>query len=292
MDLFVLTAIATSLLVILLTTIFFLRKTSTEKNDGENRAPPRRGVPVRAQEGVPRRAQLARNQRNRMRQAAAAEAVAEDDDVEPEDEEGETERPMPDFSGEKMGAKKRAKLEAKAEKKVQREAELRIREEKKKKEAVQEEERRRADEKEREEEKAREDAEKKAQEEREKKEYEEYLKLKATFDVEEEGFEENEKDEDNLLRDFIKYIQDNKVVVLEDLATHFKLKTQAVIDRITDLKNSGSLTGVIDDRGKFIHISDVELKAVAKFIKQRGRVSIAELAESSNSLINLVPVSS
>jgi len=43
----------------------------------------------------------------------------------------------------------------------------------------------------------------------------------------------------------------------------------------------------MDDRGKFIYISEEELKAVAKFIKQRGRISIAELAESSNSLIKM-----
>jgi hypothetical protein len=49
------------------------------------------------------------------------------------------------------------------------------------------------------------------------------------------------------------------------------------------------LSGVVDDRGKFIYISPDELEAVAKFVKQRGRVSIAELAESSNKLINLNP---
>lgn len=44
-------------------------------------------------------------------------------------------------------------------------------------------------------------------------------------------------------------------------------------------------TGVIDDRGKFIYITPEELAAVANFIRQRGRVSIAELAQASNSLI-------
>lgn len=39
------------------------------------------------------------------------------------------------------------------------------------------------------------------------------------------------------------YFQDNKVVVLEDLASHFRLKTQNVIDRIQDLQNDGILTG-------------------------------------------------
>uniref|UniRef100_A0A8C3IL25 DDRGK domain containing 1 n=1 Tax=Chrysemys picta bellii TaxID=8478 RepID=A0A8C3IL25_CHRPI len=51
------------------------------------------------------------------------------------------------------------------------------------------------------------------------------------------------------------------------------------------------LLGVIDDRGKFIYITPEEMTAVAQFIKQRGRVSIAELAEASNSLINLQPES-
>ena len=54
-------------------------------------------------------------------------------------------------------------------------------------------------------------------------------------------------------------------------------------------QEEGTLTGVIDDRGKFIYISRDELEAVAKFIRQRGRVSIAELAESSNKLINISP---
>jgi hypothetical protein len=35
-----------------------------------------------------------------------------------------------------------------------------------------------------------------------------------------------------------------KVVVLEDLAAHFKLKTQNVIDRIQELQVEGLLTGV------------------------------------------------
>lgn len=83
--------------------------------------------------------------------------------------------------------------------------------------------------------------------------------------------------------------QATKVVLLEDLAAHFKLKTQEAIDRVNQLQEDGELTGVVDDRGKFIYISQEELEAVAKFIRQRGRVSIAELAESSNKLINLAP---
>ena len=50
------------------------------------------------------------------------------------------------------------------------------------------------------------------------------------------------------------------------------------------------LTGVTDDRGKFIYISQSELESVAKFVKQRGRVSISELAENSQKLITLTPI--
>ena len=61
------------------------------------------------------------------------------------------------------------------------------------------------------------------------------------------------------------------------------------VDRIKDLQTEGHLTGVMDDRGKFIYITVEELESVAKFMKQHGRVSISDLAESSNRLINLNP---
>lgn len=146
-------------------------------------------------------------------------------------------------------------------------------------------------EKEEAEDKAKEEEEKRAKEENERKEHEEYLKMKEAFQVEEEGYEEgDQEDSQNLLQEFVNYIKDNKVVIIEDLAARFKLKTQACLDRIKDLQHDDILTGVIDDRGKFIYVSKGEMEAVAKFIRQRGRVSIAELAESSNQLINLIPV--
>ena len=43
----------------------------------------------------------------------------------------------------------------------------------------------------------------------------------------------------------------------------------------------------MDDRGKFIYISQQELEDVAQYVKQRGRVAITELAEASSSLISL-----
>merc|ERR1712062_827830 len=126
------------------------------------------------------------------------------------------------------------------------------------------------------------------EEERQRREKEEYEKLKAAFSVEDEGCDaEDEEDEENKLLKFVNYIKETKVVLLEDLAAQFKLKAQEAIDRVTQLQEDGLLTGVIDDRGKFIYISREEMEAVAKFIKQQGRVSISDLAMNSNKLVTL-----
>lgn len=235
---------------------------------------------------IPRRAQIARNQRRNRPDAAAA--AAGNDDSGSDDDYPHSQVVLTD---KKVGAKKMAKLEAKAEKRAQREAELHAREDRKKREEQLEVERRKEANREAEEERKQEEAERLAHEQKLRKEQEEYLKLKASFQVDEEGFDEAGDDEkENLLQSFISHIQANKVVLLEDLASHFKLKIQAVIDRLTDLQESGALTGVIDDQGKFIYISDDELSQIGEFIRNRGRVSISELAESSNNLVNLTPV--
>ncbi|XP_044738858.1 DDRGK domain-containing protein 1 [Chrysoperla carnea] len=237
-----------------------------------------------------RRLQGARNQRARLRVNARNQAEGNDENFDDNNAApAEVPNDIDPVEFEKMGAKKRAKLEAKAEKKAHREAEEKSREEKKKRQAAEDEERRKQSEREALEEKRREEEQRKIQEEKERRDHEEYLKMKAAFSVEEEGYLEGESENpENLLQEFVRYIKTNKVVILEDLASNFKMKTQSVIDRIQDLQKDGLLTGVIDDRGKFIYITEDELKDVAKFIKQRGRISIAELAESSNQLIHLV----
>ncbi|NXD09034.1 DDRGK protein, partial [Nothocercus nigrocapillus] len=208
-----------------------------------------------------------------------------------EEEDGEE---VPEFqvSG-KIGAKKQRKLEEKQARKAQREAEEAEREERKKLESKREEERRKEEERIRLEEERQEEEKRKAKEEEEKREYEEYLKLKESFVVEEEGVEESMTEEESrsFLMEFLEYVKKAKVIQLEDLASHLGLRTQDAINRIQDLMADGTLTGVIDDRGKFIYITPEEMAAVARYIKQRGRVSIAELAQASNSLINLQPES-
>ena len=48
--------------------------------------------------------------------------------------------------------------------------------------------------------------------------------------------------------------------MLEDLAGEFKLSTKDVIDRIKSLEELKILNGVIDDRGKYIYITEKEME--------------------------------
>ncbi|GAB1603983.1 DDRGK domain-containing protein 1-like [Argonauta hians] len=191
----------------------------------------------------------------------------------------------------KIGAKKLRKLQEKAEKKAMRE-QMEIEREEKKERLAAEEEKRKEEERRREKQEAEvEAALRKAKEEQEKREHEEYLKMKAEFTIDEEGEDAKatDLDSESLLEEFINYIKEIKVVMLEDLAHHFSIKTQEAIDRVQCLIGNGTLTGVMDDRGKFIYITMEELKAVAKHIQQRGRVSVQDLAVSSNELIEMNP---
>lgn len=77
------------------------------------------------------------------------------------------------------------------------------------------------------------------------------------------------------------------MVYVEQLAAKFRLTSTAVVARLRELEEMGRITGILDDRGKFVFISRAELDAVVRFVRQRGRVSIADLAAESNRLIKL-----
>lgn len=280
MDIVLLISVA-SLIVILivLCTVFLGRKPRGAKQQNE-------GQP-RPQGRLIRRAAGQRIARRRMQ--ANINYHANDEENESGDDASDEAEDKPEFPSQKVGAKKQAKLAAKQEKRIQREAAEREREERKKREQVLQDERNKQYEKECAEEQKKEEEERIEREKKEQKEHEEYMKLKEAFNIEEEGYDLEETENENLLQEFISYIKEHKVVVLEDLAAHFRMKAASVVERIQELQGNGSLTGVIDDRGKFIYISQEELEAVAKFVKQRGRVSISELVENSNQLINLNP---
>ncbi|XP_037552762.1 DDRGK domain-containing protein 1 [Nematolebias whitei] len=289
MDVLVYLAAALVLLLLILFALKLQRKTRDADEEQQRDVVRAAGAPLRAPEdrgaGMPRRRRnLATVMANRRLQRGGP------DEEEPVEDEEEEQNLQP---AARVGAKKQKKLEEKQAKKAQREAEMEEREERRRMQELREQERRKEEDRERLLEKKQEEEEEQAKVEQERREEEEYLRLKASFVIEEQGEQEqlSEDQSRSLLQDFIQYIESSKVVLLEDLASHFGMRTQDAISRLQDLLAEGTLTGVIDDRGKFIFITPEELDSVARFIKQRGRVSITELAQASNSLINLVPES-
>ncbi|GIL86390.1 hypothetical protein Vretifemale_14722 [Volvox reticuliferus] len=128
-----------------------------------------------------------------------------------------------------------------------------------------------------------------AAEERARREEAEAAKWMGQIVLEEQGEEGDESgaSAESLLAQFVAYIRSRKTVPLEALALEFGMRTSDVIDRIRALEAAGRLTGVMDERGKYIYISLDEMNAVASYIRSRGRVAIGELAARSSSLIDL-----
>lgn len=187
-------------------------------------------------------------------------------------------------SGKKVGVKKQRKLDEKEARREEREREQKERLERRQRE---DEER-----KQRQEDEAAEEADTAAREaaEREearRREEEEYARLRSEFTVEEEGAEAEGDEAGRSLAEFVALIEQRKAVQLEELADEFGLRADDCAQRLRDLLESGRLTGVLDDRGKFVHITPAEYEAVAAFIRQRGKVSLQELVENSNRLVQL-----
>jgi len=127
---------------------------------------------------------------------------------------------------------------------------------------------------------------------KEQKEQAEYEAMKSMFEVEESGTTVDEgstEDTSNLLQKFVDYIHQRKVVVLEDVAAEFQMRSRELLSRIEALEMMGRVSGVVDDRGKFIVITKEEMAKVADFINSRGRVSLSDLAIQSNFLVDLEP---
>lgn len=127
-----------------------------------------------------------------------------------------------------------------------------------------------------------------AAEERAKREAEEAEKWMHTFTLEDAGEEAlSKEDAEVVLTNIADYLKKRKTVGLEELAAEFGMKTADAVEKVKYLEEEKRITGIMDDRGKFIFITEDEMKAVANFVRSRGRIAIGELALNSSSLIDL-----
>jgi hypothetical protein len=203
-----------------------------------------------------------------------------------------TDKEYKDLEGLKNRPKKRkkyiAKLEKKHKKAAQREQIQEQNEEKQNKRSAYEERQYKKEMEREEKENKRKEAAQKAKEIADAQAEEEFDDWKDMFETTEEGTDKLSSEETgNLLEKFVTYIKRKKVVLLEDLATDFGISSSDAVNRVTALEANGAITGVVDDRGKFIYVSTEEMKHVADFVRRKGRVSISELVRECNALIDL-----
>ncbi|XP_071725820.1 DDRGK domain-containing protein 1-like [Rutidosis leptorrhynchoides] len=279
----VIVAIISMLLIVALIPIYLWRRIQVSSSHDEHEEQPQ----------APQRETVVRpsgtRSRMRRRNTSAASTSSAPQTVEVETEDGSDEEAV---EGEYYTAKaSKKKGRKKEERQAQRQAEEAARESRNTKQDRYAEIRRRKDEEHEAKERMLEEeaAARKAKEE--EAAALEFEKWKGEFSIDAEGTTENEVQDgtQGLLFDFVEYIKKQKCVPLEDLAAEFKLRTQDCINRITSLEDMGRLSGVMDDRGKYIYISHEEMQAVADYIKREGRVSIAHLASQSNQFIDLEP---
>jgi hypothetical protein len=130
----------------------------------------------------------------------------------------------------------------------------------------------------------------KAAEEREKREKEEAEKWMHMFSVEEAGEDALNKEKgEEMMKRMVEYLKAKKMVPLEDIAAEFGIRTVEAVEKIKELEKEKRITGIMDDRGKFIYISDDEMKSVAEYIRKKGRITISDLAKESSNLIDFRP---
>ncbi|XP_076931169.1 DDRGK domain-containing protein 1-like [Bidens hawaiensis] len=283
-DMFV--AIISMLLIVALIPLYLWKRRQAQPSRDEHEEKPQ----VQQREAVVRPTGARSRMRRRNTSAASTSSSSAPQTVEETEDGSDEEAVEGEYYNAKASKKKGRKKE---ERQAQRQADEAARELKNTKQDRYAEMRRRKDE----EHEARERMLEEEAEARRLKEEEaaalEFDKWKGEFSVDAEGTTENELQDgtQGLLFDFVEYIKKQKCVPLEDLAAEFKLRTQDCINRIASLEDMGRLSGVMDDRGKYIYISHEEMQAVADYIKREGRVSIAHLASQSNQFIDLEPKS-
>ena len=127
------------------------------------------------------------------------------------------------------------------------------------------------------------------EEEKKKKDDEEYDQWKDFIKVGEEGEEGIDFNKEEVINQFLDYIKIRKVVSLEDLSGTFKLNPNKIVEKLNQYEKEGRIMGIIDDRGKYIYITEKEMGLIEKMLTNRGRISKADLIKECNRLIRFEP---
>ena len=130
---------------------------------------------------------------------------------------------------------------------------------------------------------------KRVQEEQKQKEDDEYNKWKDMIKVGEEGEERMDFSKEEIINKFIDYIKIRKVISLEDLSGTFKLSPNDIVNKLNEFEKQGRILGIIDDRGKYIYITEKEMSLIEKMFINRGRISKSDIIKECNKIIRFEP---
>ena len=130
---------------------------------------------------------------------------------------------------------------------------------------------------------------KRVQEEQKKKEDEEYNKWKDMIKVGEEGEEKMDFTKEETINKFLDYIKIRKVISLEDISGTFKLSPNEIVMKLNEFEKQGRILGIIDDRGKYIYITEKEMGLIEKMFMNRGRINKTDLIKECNRIIRFEP---
>ena len=119
------------------------------------------------------------------------------------------------------------------------------------------------------------------------REDEDYKKWVSHIEVAEKGEVGSVDAAENALREYLAAVAptESKLLVLDDCAKRHNLAVERLLKIMNDMIDGGSISGVFDDRGKFVYVTDDEYGAIAKFIRNRGRVAMSELVRECNRIV-------
>ena len=120
---------------------------------------------------------------------------------------------------------------------------------------------------------------------------EEFDEWKNTFSVSDSGEQNNRNNSDDnatdLLSQMIKYIQKKKIAPIDQIASKFNMRTADALSRIQALHAEGILTGIFDERGRYIYVSKQEMLEIREKIKLKGRINVEQLVKICNQIITI-----
>ena len=112
------------------------------------------------------------------------------------------------------------------------------------------------------------------------------------FSVEEVGQHKLSEDEERkkiqaLNRQLIAVLRKNKLSLLQDLSHKFKLSTKDMVSKIQELEQASSISGIFDERGKYLVIEGDEWQSIKNYITARGRVKKTDIMTECAKLIKI-----